>query len=87
MQQKFTDSFDSLQQRTIPDWFRDAKFGIWSHWGPQSVAHVRRLVRPQYVHSVPPNITTICAILDILQSLATRICASFGKRKTLTRRD
>ena len=21
----------------IPDWFRDAKFGIWSHWGPQCV--------------------------------------------------
>ncbi len=20
-----------------PDWFRDAKLGIWSHWGPQSV--------------------------------------------------
>lgn len=20
-----------------PDWFRDAKFGIWSHWGPQAV--------------------------------------------------
>ena len=20
-----------------PDWFRDAKFGIWAHWGPQSV--------------------------------------------------
>ena len=20
----------------IPDWFRDAKFGIWAHWGPQS---------------------------------------------------
>lgn len=19
----------------MPDWFRDAKFGIWSHWGPQ----------------------------------------------------
>ena len=19
----------------IPDWFRDAKFGIWAHWGPQ----------------------------------------------------
>lgn len=18
-----------------PDWFRDAKFGIWAHWGPQ----------------------------------------------------
>ena len=24
------------QAYQIPDWFRDAKFGIWSHWGPQS---------------------------------------------------
>ncbi|MEM1108944.1 MAG: alpha-L-fucosidase [Planctomycetota bacterium] len=22
---------------TCPDWFRDAKFGVWSHWGPQAV--------------------------------------------------
>ncbi|MEN2787002.1 alpha-L-fucosidase [Sphingomonas qilianensis] len=21
----------------FPDWFRDAKLGLWSHWGPQSV--------------------------------------------------
>jgi alpha-L-fucosidase len=21
----------------VPDWFRDAKFGIWAHWGPQCV--------------------------------------------------
>lgn len=27
----------SLQQYTYPDWFRDAKFGIWAHWGPQAV--------------------------------------------------
>jgi alpha-L-fucosidase len=26
----------SLQGYQIPDWFRDAKFGIWAHWGPQS---------------------------------------------------
>ena len=26
----------SLQGYRIPDWFRDAKFGIWAHWGPQS---------------------------------------------------
>ena len=26
----------SLQTYRIPEWFRDAKFGIWSHWGPQS---------------------------------------------------
>jgi alpha-L-fucosidase len=26
----------SLRSYEIPDWFRDAKFGIWAHWGPQS---------------------------------------------------
>jgi len=26
----------SLRSYAIPDWFRDAKFGIWAHWGPQS---------------------------------------------------
>ncbi len=35
---KFEPSFESLYNRQVPDWFRDAKFGIWSHWGPQSVA-------------------------------------------------
>jgi alpha-L-fucosidase len=27
----------SLSQYQYPEWFRDAKFGIWSHWGPQAV--------------------------------------------------
>ncbi len=26
----------SLKAYEIPDWFREAKFGIWAHWGPQS---------------------------------------------------
>src|SRR5665213_4587201 len=26
----------SLSNYEVPDWFRDAKFGIWAHWGPQS---------------------------------------------------
>ena len=30
-------SFESLRNFQCPDWFRDVKFGIWSHWGPQSV--------------------------------------------------
>ncbi len=33
----FTSDLDSLQSHACPDWFRDAKFGIWSHWGPQAV--------------------------------------------------
>jgi alpha-L-fucosidase len=33
----FNSSVASLETYRTPDWFRDAKFGIWSHWGPQAV--------------------------------------------------
>lgn len=33
----FNASLDSLRAYQYPEWFRDAKLGIWSHWGPQSV--------------------------------------------------
>lgn len=32
---KFQPAWDSLKQYEVPEWFRDAKFGIWAHWGPQ----------------------------------------------------
>jgi alpha-L-fucosidase len=32
----FAGTRESLKAYQIPQWFRDAKFGIWSHWGPQS---------------------------------------------------
>ncbi len=35
--QPFKPTFESLRGYECPAWFRDAKFGIWSHWGPQSV--------------------------------------------------
>jgi alpha-L-fucosidase len=28
---------ESLTQNQYPTWFRDAKLGFWSHWGPQAV--------------------------------------------------
>ncbi len=34
---KYKPTDESLRQYAAPDWFRDAKFGIWSHWGPQAV--------------------------------------------------
>jgi alpha-L-fucosidase len=34
---KFKPADDSLKQYQYPEWFRDAKFGIWAHWGPQAV--------------------------------------------------
>ncbi len=34
---KFEANDESLEQYEYPEWFTDAKFGIWSHWGPQAV--------------------------------------------------
>lgn len=31
----FQPNWDSLQSYQTPDWYRNAKFGIWAHWGPQ----------------------------------------------------
>jgi alpha-L-fucosidase len=34
----FQPTHESLATYEVPQWFRDAKFGIWAHWGPQSAA-------------------------------------------------
>ena len=34
---QFTPDWNSLRTYEVPEWFRDAKFGIWAHWGPQCV--------------------------------------------------
>jgi alpha-L-fucosidase len=43
----------SLAEYKCPEWFRDAKFGIWAHWGPQAVPrrgdrYCARLYTSQY---------------------------------------
>ena len=30
-------TWESLDSRPVPDWFKAAKFGIFIHWGPYSV--------------------------------------------------
>lgn len=34
---KYEPTWESLSQYEVPEWFRDAKFGMWAHWGPQCV--------------------------------------------------
>ncbi len=33
----FQPSYDSLKAYKCPEWYQDAKFGMWAHWGPQGV--------------------------------------------------
>jgi alpha-L-fucosidase len=32
----FAGTRESLRSYRVPEWFRDAKLGLWAHWGPQS---------------------------------------------------
>ncbi len=63
----FRPEMESLKTYHAPDWFRDAKFGIWAHWGPQAVPgrgdwYARQMYtqgHPQYEHHLktygPPS--------------------------------
>lgn len=37
MKGTFEPTWESLENYQVPEWFRNAKFGIWAHWGPQCV--------------------------------------------------
>lgn len=37
MKGKFEPTWESLKHYKVPEWYRNAKFGIWAHWGPQCV--------------------------------------------------
>ncbi|MBS4179389.1 alpha-L-fucosidase [Lederbergia citrea] len=40
---KYQPNWDSLDSRIIPEWFQNAKFGIFIHWGVYSVPSWRKL--------------------------------------------
>jgi alpha-L-fucosidase len=51
----FLPSTESLKKYRAPAWFRDAKFGIWAHWGPQAVPragdwYARQMYVPGHRH-------------------------------------
>jgi len=54
---KFQPTWDSLKQYKTPDWFRNAKFGIWAHWGPQCEPEDSDwYARNMYIQGHPQNV-------------------------------
>ena len=50
----FKADWSSLTNYQTPDWFRDAKFGIWAHWGPQcEPEHGDWYARNMYIQGNP----------------------------------
>ena len=51
---KFGPTWESLKNYDVPEWFRDAKFGIWAHWGPQCAPeHGDWYARHMYMQNGP----------------------------------
>ena len=40
-QKQYTTELNSLKHYQVPEWYQDAKFGIWPHWGVYSVPAYR----------------------------------------------
>ncbi len=52
----FQPNWQSLGQYRAPDWFRDAKFGIWAHWTAQCVPEQGDwYARQMYIQGHPQN--------------------------------
>lgn len=41
VQQSYTPTPESLVNYEVPEWYQDAKFGVWAHWGVYSVPEYR----------------------------------------------
>ena len=82
----FQPTWDSLGQYRCPDWFRDAKLGIWAVWGPESLPeqgdwYARNLYDPNSRREqVPPSSTTA-----IRRSSASRTSSRSGRPSAGTR--
>ncbi len=47
--------WESLKQHKTPDWFQDAKFGIYCHWGPYSVPAFENEWYSHWMYCGPEN--------------------------------
>ncbi len=51
--QTYLPTWESIDQRPVPEWFKNAKFGIFIHWGPYSVPAYRETNYAEwYAHAV-----------------------------------
>lgn len=57
----FQPNWDSLAGYQVPDWYRDAKLGIWAHWGPQCQPEMGDWYAQKMYHEGDPIYKFHCA--------------------------
>ena len=83
----FRADWESLQKYEVPEWYKDAKFGIFIHWGVYSVPAFGNEWYPRNMY-VPgsPSTSTISQRTARKISSATRISSPCSKPSTSIRR-
>ena len=80
---RFQPTVESLKTYQTPDWFRDAKFGIWAHWGPQAVPRQGDwYARFMYVPGHPHYDASPQDLRPSVRSSATRTSFRCGRRRS-----
>ena len=82
----FRADWESLQKFEAPDWYRDAKFGIFIHWGVYSVPAFGNEWYPRNMYPADRRNTSITSRLtDRRTSSDTRTSSPCSKRNTSIR--
>jgi alpha-L-fucosidase len=90
----YKSTWDSMLQYETPEWYRDAKFGIWAHWSPQCVPEAgdwygrvmyiegQRQYKYQLEHYGPPSrfgFKDLCAQWTLLNWEPEELIARYKK--------
>ena len=71
-----------FSHQVCPDWYRDAKFGMFIHWGLQCTCLWFRMVFAKYVYTRESLLWLSSSILETRPALATRISFLFYSRSS-----
>ena len=69
----FQPTWNSLAQYQVPDWFRDAKFGIWAHWARNVSPNMATGTPTACTRKVVNSISTIAKRMGTPQNLALKM--------------
>ena len=71
-------TWDSLLEYDAPEWYQDAKFGIWAHWNPQCVPEAGAGTHATCIWRVRNSTDIMKSTMEVFPDSATRTSALSG---------
>lgn len=86
---EYEENWESLKHYEIPQWMKDAKFGIFIHWGPNSVAELHTDWYPRWMYLDSGHVDHVTGekLNDIPHKASVYHKEKFGDPKTFGYKD